>query len=185
MEDHQIIELFFARSEQAISHLALKYEKLCLKLSENILNNPRDAEECVNDTYLAVWNTIPPRKPESLPSYLCRITRNISIKRYHANTAKKRNSFYDIALNELDDCIPSSQNMENESDVKELANAINHVLGSLNRETRIIFVRRYWFADSISDLAKTFQTSEHNISVRLSRTRKTLKKYLEKEGIYI
>lgn len=185
MEDHQIIELFSGRSEQAIAQLAAKYGKLCLKLSENILKNPMDAEECVNDAYFAVWNTIPPQKPDSLAGYLCRIVRNISIKKYHTNTAQKRNSFYDIALSELEECIPASENVENESDAKELVAAINHVLRRLTKENRIIFVRRYWFSDSIPALAKMFRTSEHNISVRLSRTRKALKKYLEKEGIYV
>lgn len=185
MDDIQIIELFFARSEQAIRQLATKYEKLCLKLSTNILSNPQDAEECVNDAYLAVWNTIPPKKPESLPAYLCRIVRNLSIKQYHKNTSQKRNSFYDIALDELEECIPASKTLENTSDEKELIHAIHHVLCGLTKENRIIFVRRYWFSDSIADIAKQFHTSEHNISVRLSRTRKTLKKQLQKEGIFI
>lgn len=185
MEDQQIIELFWGRSEQAITQLAEKYGKLCRNLSENILKSPMDAEECVNDTYFAVWNTIPPQKPDSLPGYLCRIVRNISVKRYHANTAQKRKSFYDVALGELEECIPASQNVENESDARELVRAINHVLRRLTKENCIIFVRRYWFADSIPELAKMFRTSEHNISVRLSRTRKALKKYLEKEGIYV
>ena len=102
MEDSKIIELFFARSEQAISELASKYGKLCLKIAKNILSNTSDAEECVNDTYLGAWNSIPPAKPDPLQAYICRIVRNISIMKYHSNTAAKRNSFYSSALDELE-----------------------------------------------------------------------------------
>lgn len=185
MEDSQIIALFFERSEQAIDHMSDKYGKKCMKLAGNILNNRQDAEECVNDSYFAVWNTIPPKKPDSLSAYLCRIVRNISIKKYHGNTAVKRNSYYDVALDELAECIPAAETVEEEVAVKELADAINRILKKLKKENRIIFVRRYWFSNSVSEIAEMFQTNEHNISVRLSRTRKMLKKYLEKEGICI
>lgn len=185
MEDYQIIELFFKRKETAIEQLSQKYGKLCLKISENILKSHQDAQECVNDTYLAVWNTIPPKRPNPLPAYVCRIVRNISVKKYHENTAIKRNSFYDAALDELEETIPAAATVEEEAAVNELVNAINRSLASISKRNRIIFVRRYWFADSIKDIAEMFQTSEHNISVCLSRTRKMLKKNLEKEGFAI
>lgn len=185
MEDHEIIELFYARSEQAITQLQNKYGRRCLQVAGNILNNQLDAEECVNDAYLAAWNTIPPQKPEPLLTYVCHIVRNLSIKKYHANSALKRNSHYDIALDELEECIQTQETVENQVAVKELAEAINQFLGTLSRENRIMFVRRYWFSDSVADIAEIFKTSSRNVSLRLLRVRKGLKKYLEKEGMWI
>jgi RNA polymerase sigma-70 factor (ECF subfamily) len=149
------------------------------------LNDRFDAEECVNDAYLAVWNTIPPQKPDPLLTYVCHIVRNLSIKRYHANNARKRNSHYDVALDELEECIQSKAGVESEYAVKELAGEISSFLSTLSRENRIMFIRRYWFSDSIEDIAKMFNTSSKNISLRLLRVRKRLKKYLEKEGILV
>lgn len=185
MEDHQIIHLFMERSEQAICELSDKYGKVCFKIAKNILRNRLDAEECVNDTYLAAWNTIPPENPNPLLTYVCRIVRNLSIKKYHANTARKRNSFYDIALDELENCIPAYKTVEGEYAVQELANAINRFLATLSRENRMMFIRRYWFSDSISEIAGMFRMNKHNVSVRLSRIRGSLKDYLEQEEIWI
>ena len=185
MEDYRIIELFFGRQEQAIMELSEKYGNLCHKIAMNILNNRQDAEECVNDTYLASWNTIPPQRPEPLRMYVCRIVRNLSIKKYHSNTALKRNSFYDVALDELEAFIPSAATLEDAFDAKELAERINRFLGTLDEKDRIMFVRRYWFSDSVSEIAAKFQMSSHNATVRLSRIRKKLEKFLLKEGFYI
>ncbi|MBQ7639360.1 MAG: sigma-70 family RNA polymerase sigma factor [Clostridia bacterium] len=185
MDDSKIIELFFERSEQAIVELSNKYGSICDKIAYNILNNLQDCEECVNDAYLAVWNTIPPQKPDPLLSYVCRIVRNLSLKKYHENTAKKRNSIYDVALDELADCIPASASVEDELAAKEAAGMINSFLATLDRQSRILFVRRYWHADSIEELAAMFHKSRHYVSVRLSRIRKALKQYLEKEGISV
>ena len=171
LDDRKIIELFFERSEQAIVELSNKYGSVCTKVAFNILNNKQDTEECVNDAYLGTWNTVPPQNPNPLLSYVCRIVRNLAIKRYHANTAAKRNSIYDVALDELENCFPS------------VARMIDAFLETLDQKNRIMFVRRYWHSDSIDDLAKLFYTSNHNISVRLSRTREKLKKYLIKEGV--
>ena len=112
MDDSKIIDLFYARSEQAIMELSAKYGPVCNKVARNILNNSHDAEECVNDAYLGAWNTIPPQNPNPLLTYICRIVRNLSIMKYHANTAVKRNSFYDVALDELEDCLASSETVE-------------------------------------------------------------------------
>ena len=183
LEDSEIIELFFERSEQAIIELSEKYGTIFEKIANNILNNRFDAEECVNDAYLGVWNTIPPQKPDPLLSYVCRIVRNLAIKKYHSNTAAKRNSTYDVSLDELENCCPSSNSVEDEFNAKELARVIDDFLAALDEENRIMFVRRYWHAASITELAKLFRTSKHNISVRLSRTREKLKKHLIKEGI--
>jgi RNA polymerase sigma-70 factor (ECF subfamily) len=174
-----------ARSEQAITELQGKYENQLNQIAWNILNDRLDAEECVNDAYLAVWNTIPPQKPDPLLTYVCRIVRNLSIKRYHANTAQKRNSHYDVALDELEECIQAKTTVESEYAVKELAEEINRFLRTLSRENRIMFVRRYWFSDSIEDIAKMFNTSSRNISLRLLRVRQKLRKYLEKEGVLV
>jgi len=183
LDDSKIIELFYERSEQAIIELSNKYGSVCTRVANNILNNRQDTEECVNDAYLGAWNTIPPQKPNPLLSYVCRIVRNLAIKRYHTNTATKRNSIYDVALDELENCFPGSASVEDEFNAGEVAQSINEFLETLDKKNRIIFVRRYWYSDSIPEIAKLFHTSNHNISVRLSRTREKLKKHLTKEGV--
>lgn len=185
LDDSRIIKLFYQRSEQAITELSAKYGALYHKIAENILNNSLDAEECVNDAYLGVWNTVPPKKPDPLLAYVCRIVRNISIARYHANTALKRNSSYDAALDELEDCLASDTDVEEELSVKELSRLIDRFLCTLDQENRILFVRRYWYADSIADIARRMQMSNNSVSVRLSRIRGKLKQYLKKEGYEI
>jgi RNA polymerase sigma factor, sigma-70 family len=185
LEDTDIIELFYNRSEQAIKELSEKYGAVCSQVSKNILKNSQDAEECVNDAYLAVWNTIPPQKPEHLLAYICRIVRNISITKYHSNTAKKRNSYYDTALDELDECIMSGLSVEDEIDARELSCLINIFLDTLSKENRVIFVWRYWFSDSVQDIAEKLGISSNNVSVRLSRIRSKLKKFLKKEGYVV
>ena len=146
------------------------------------MKNDLDAEECVNDTYLAAWNTIPPQKPDPLRTYIFRIVRNIAIAKYHSNTSIKRNSYYDVALEELENCLITSATVEQEISAKELSRQIDSFLDTLDKASRVMFVRRYWYSDSISDLAEYFQVSNNNVSVRLSRTRDKLKKYLKKEG---
>lgn len=183
LDDRKIIELFYERSEQAIKELSKKYGSVCERMANNILNNMSDAEECVNDAYLGVWNSIPPENPESLAGYVCRIVRNLAIKRYHENTALKRNSFYDIPLDELDECLASSSSAGDELEAKELSEMINRFLATLDKKNRTMFVRRYWFSDSIEEIAGSFKTSRHYVSVKLSRIRKALKKYLKKEGV--
>ena len=185
MDDKKIIELFYERSEQAITELSKKYGLLCKKVADNILNNHLDAEECVNDAYLAVWNTIPPQNPDSLVSYVCRIVRNQAIKKYHENTALKRNSIYDTSLDELEEVLPSSASVEGELEAKEVSAMIDRFLETLDKQSRIMFIRRYWYSDSIEEIALSFKTSKHYISVRLSRIRKALKKHLVKEGVSV
>ena len=183
MDDEKIIELFFERSEQAIGELSKKYGRLCLRISENILGNAEDAEECVNDAYLALWNKIPPERPDPLLSYLIRIVRNLSVKKYHSNTAAKRNSHYDLALSELEESFPSRVSVEEEAEARETALIIDRFLGTLDEPSRVLFVRRYYHGDSLEDLAKIFSTTKHNCSVRLSRIRKKLKRVLLEEGV--
>ena len=185
MDDSKIIELFFERSEQAIIELSNKYGAICSKVADNILNNRLDSEECVNDAYLGVWNTIPPQRPNPLLSYVCRIVRNHALKKYHENTAQKRNSYYDAALDEIADCIPASFSIEDEIMAKEVAGVIDDFLETLDQQSRIMFIRRYWHADSIEEIAALFHKSKHYISVRLSRIRKALRQYLGKKGIFL
>lgn len=185
LDDQKIIELFHARSEQAIMELSNKYGAVCTSIANNILNNRLDAEECVNDAYFGAWNSIPPQNPNPLLSYICRIVRNLAIKKYHANRAAKRNSFYDVALDELENCFPAAATVEEEFIAKEVAGMVNAFLEKLDRDSRVLFVRRYWHAESIEELAKLFHTSKHNISVRLSRIREKLRKHLIKEGVTV
>ncbi len=185
LEDSKIIELFFARAEQAIVELSAKYGTGCGRIARNILKNDLDAEECVNDTYLAVWNTVPPQNPDPLRAYVFRIVRNISIAKYHANTCAKRNSYYDVALEELESSLSAFLTVEQEIEANELSRLLDGFLVTLDRESRVMFVRRYWYSDSISDIAERFQMSRNNVYVRLSRIRKKLKNYLKKEGAEI
>ena len=182
MDDSKIIALFFARSEQAIDALAGKYGKLCHWIADNILGNSQDAEECVNDTYLAAWNTIPPQKPNPLRAYLCKLTRNIATNRYHSNTAQKRNSHYDLALDELESCLCSNDTAESHVLAKELSHLLNRFLLDLDRRSRVMFIRRYWYAESVSQLAEDFGMRPNSVSVQLSRIRDKLRKFLKKGG---
>lgn len=185
LEDSSIISLFWARSEQAIHELSRKYGSAVEKTAGNILSDRRDVEECVNETYLKVWNSIPPQKPNPLVSYVCRIARNLAINRYHADKAEKRGGNYALVLDEMEECIPSGMNVETELEAKELAAAINRFLPSLNEEDRFLFVRRYWYADSVSALAAMTGGSQNRVSLRLFRIREKLRKALTKEGFSV
>ena len=177
MDDEKIIELFFNRSEQAIEEVDKKYGKTCHNISYNILHNKLDAEECVNDAYLGAWNAIPPARPNPLLTYLCKIVRNLSLKRYEFNTAIKRNSTYDVAMEELESCLSSPETIESEIALKELTHIIENFLDSLSTENRVIFLRRYWFSDTYSDIAARVGMTEKNVSVRLTRIREKLRNY--------
>lgn len=185
MTDPEIIDLFFERSDQAIYELEKSHGKPVRKLSYNILGNLQDTEECVNDTWFAVWNSIPPHRPSPLRSFVCKIARNLATKRYHSNSAQKRNSQYDLALDELAECIPDSSTVEDIYSAKELSAAINCFLDTLSYEDKFIFMRRYWYADSLDDIAKTTDMSYSTVSVRLHRTKNKLKKLLMKEGLLV
>ena len=185
MNDERIIELFFERSEQAIKELDGKYGKIFHSLSFKILNNYQDAEECVNDSYLGTWDAIPPAKPNPLLAFVCKIVRNISLKRYEQNTATKRNSYYDVAMEELEDCLASTTTIEEEFAERELTAVIESFLDSLSKENRVIFLRRYWFSDTYADIAKQVGLTENNVSVRLTRIRKELREYLLEREVLV
>ena len=178
MDDSKIIELFFARDQQGIRELDDKYGKLFHALSYNIVNDRRDAEECVNDAYLGAWNAIPPARPAPLLSYMVKIVRNISLDLYWRKAAAKRGSRYTVALEEIGGCIPDRETVEDEIEARELARIIGAFLDTLTLENRVIFLRRYWFADSYKDIAEFVGLTEKNISVRLTRIREKLKRYL-------
>ena len=185
IEDEKIIDLFFNRSEKAIQELDIKYGKVCHKLSYNILNNKQDAEECVNDAYLGAWNAIPPARPNPLLSYLVKIVRNISLKIYWRKEAAKRSGHYKIALEEIEGYITDQKTVEDEIEARELARIIEEFLDTLTVENRVIFMRRYWFADSYKDIAELVGISEKNISVRLTRIREKMKQYLIEREVFV
>ena len=183
LEDRQIIALFYERSEQAIAELEQKYGAAVRKTAANFLEDRQDVEECVNDTWLGAWNSIPPQKPNPLISYVCRIARNLATAKYYSNTAKKRNGQYDLVLDELEECIPSAVNVETDYEAGELSAAISRFLDTVSYEDRYCFLRRYWYADAVSDIAAQVGSDSHRISVRLFRTRKKLYHYLKEEGL--
>ncbi len=184
MEDKKIVDLFFERKESAIAELSKKHGQLFRKIAYNVLGNDADAEECINDAYFAVWNTIPPNRPYSILSFVAKIVRNIAVTRYHHQTAEKRNSFYDTALDEISDYIPSDDHTDS-ADTTELSEAFNAFLKTLNEEDCALFVKRYWYSESVTDIAKNLEMTPHYVSVKLSRVREKLRKFLEKRGISI
>ena len=185
MEDSKIIDLFFARSEDGILELGKKYGDVCMKLSNNILNNEQDAQECVNDAYFALWQKIPPEKPNPLISFLCKIVRNISITRYRYNTAERRNSIYDVALSEIEGCLAASESVEKELENRDLTRMIENFLDTLTKENRILFLKRYWFSMPVAEISKQMGMSEHTVCVRLYRLRNKLRTCLNKEGVFL
>ena len=183
MDDKQIIELYFERNEQAIKETQDKYGAFCHRIAMNILGIHEDAEECVNDTYYSVWKQIPPTVPEVFKVYLGRITRNLSISRFRAMRAKKRYSSMEIMLSELNDCVPSSSNVEQTIEVMQLSDYISEWLDSLPEEDCALFVRRYWFGDEVQELAKKCGITAAKMAQRMLRLRKSLKDALEQKGV--
>ena len=183
MKDHEIIALFFERSERAITELINKYGAAIKNVASNILKDAQDTEETVSDTYLTVWNRIPPAKPKYLGAYSCRIARNLSLKRFYANTAQKRNSYYDVALDELEETVPALSNVESLYDAKELTRYLYQFVKELSKEDRYLFMRRYWYGDKIGEIAENLNIPTNKASVRLFRLRQKLQDYLKKEGM--
>ncbi|MBO5736506.1 MAG: sigma-70 family RNA polymerase sigma factor [Clostridia bacterium] len=183
MEDAKIVQLYLDRDEQAIPETANKYGNYCTSIAKNILGNREDAEECVNHTYLNTWNTIPPHKPKMLSTFLGKIVRNLAFNRYKYNTAEKRGGGETaVILDELSECVSGREDVEKAYEQKELAAVINDFLGTLPTEKRNIFVRRYWYAEDISDLATRFGMSYPAISMTLKRLRGKLREYLIERG---
>ena len=181
MEDSEILALLFARSEQAIAALSNKFGRQLHLLAGNILPTVQDTEEAVNDTFLAVWNTVPPHKPDPIAPYILRICKNISVSRLRAITAQKR-SAYEIALDELAETI-GRNTLEQIADARTLGGTIDSFLSSLSKTDRFIFLRRYWYGDRVKDIARQVGLKENAVSVRLNRLRCSLKDVLIKGGL--
>ena len=183
MDDQNIIALYWARSETAISETAQKYGGYCFSIAKNILTNHEDAEESVNDTYLTAWNAMPPRRPSILATFLGKITRRLAIDRWRYRNAYKRGGGeVTLALDELEDCA-SQDSLEKAMDRKELAAAFNSFLESLPETERLVFLSRYWYLDPISDIAEHFGFSVSKVTSMLRRTRVKLRQALEKEEL--
>lgn len=183
MEDQHIIRLYFDRDQEAIRQTDRKYGGQCRRTARNILTVPEDAEECVNDTYLAAWNTIPPERPRTLGAYLGRIVRNLSISRYRINRAQKRYAGMEALLSELEECVPGRENVEVELERRELGKLLSCWLDALPREERDLFLRRYWYGEAVQDLAREAGLTPNQASQRLFRLRGMLRSLLESEGV--
>ena len=186
MEDKEIVELFWKRTDTAISAVDKKYHSYCQHIAYHILGNKEDAEECVNDTWLKVWRAIPPQKPNHLSAFLGKIVRNTALNCLRDKNRKCRGSGQlDLVLEELEECTAHVQPVEQEILEQELSKAINHFLSTLPELERNIFVCRYWYLDSISEIASCTKFGEGKIKSMLFRIRKKLKRYLEQEGYYV
>lgn len=186
MEDSKIIELYWDRSEQAISETSHKYGRYCHYIAYTILHNDKDSEECVNDTYLRAWNSIPPKRPRKLQTFLGKITRNLSLNKWEKLSAEKRGAGQiSLVLDELAECIPGEEGVEHIAEDMVIRDTINCFLDRLPTETRKIFVRRYWYMSSVREIAQEYGLSESKVTVTLFRTREKLKTVLEKEGIVL
>ncbi len=184
MDDDKIVALYWKRDESAIPATAKKYGTYCTAIARNILGNREDAEECVNDTYLSAWNSMPPHKPGRLSTFLGKLTRNLSFNRYKYNIAKKRGGGeLPMVLEELAELVSGQEDVEQEILQKELMRALDDFLESLSLEKRDIFVRRYWYTDSISDIAKRYGMRADTVSMLLNRLRKKLLTFLSERGL--
>ncbi|MBQ3195400.1 MAG: sigma-70 family RNA polymerase sigma factor [Clostridia bacterium] len=184
MDDTRIIELYFKRDEQAIKETELKYGRLCYSISYNILNNREDAEECVNDTYIGAWNAIPPAKPNNFTAFVCRIARNLALKRLEFLGRDKRSQNMTVSLEELAEVLPDERYAPDTSD-KAVGKLISKFLGKQKEYVRNIFVRRYYFFDTVAEIAQRYSFTESKVKNILFFTRKKLKDYLIKEGVEI
>ena len=197
MEDREIIELYWARSEEAISATAEKYSHYLRSVAYHILANHEDAEECENDTYVAAWNAVPPTRPNFLSAFLGKITRNLALDRFAYYKAAKRDKEIAVLFSELEDCLPENMDIdrivslsrgnpvEEQYAASELTAMINDFLQAARKESRMIFVRRYWYADSVKEIAAACRLSEGKVKSVLFRMRQELRKYLEERGVQV
>lgn len=184
MNDREIVNLYWQRSEQAITETAQKYGRYCQIIAYNILENSEDAEECVNDTWMSAWNAMPDKRPERLSPFLARITRNFALTRVVRRRAKKRGGGeVALALEELDECLAADCDLEKELEDRELSRVIDAFIGQLGEEERLVFVSRYWFVATEREIAEKLGMSRSGVSTMLKRTREKLKIYLLREGL--
>ena len=183
LPDDDIVSLYFARSEEAIAACQLKYGRTCHSIAYNILRSDEDAEECVSDTWLRAWNAIPPEQPTRLGAWLSAVTRRLALSRYEYKTAAKRYGGVETSLEELSECM--ADGAITVADDVAIRNAINSFLAALPARTRMIFMRKYWYMDSVADIAAALGMSESAVKVSLHRTREKFRKHLEKEGVTV
>ena len=182
MNDASIIEMLWERDERALSEMKQSYEKLCFHIAGGILSQHEDREECVNSAYLDVWRSIPPNRPASLKNYLCRLVKNCALNIIKHNTAEKRSPEMAVSLDELSECIPDGRSIEDNVDAEQLGAAISSFLRTQPEKYRKVFVRRYWYSESVEQIGSFFGMNEKTVATYLFRTRKKLKDYLRKEG---
>ncbi len=182
MEDIQIIDLYFARNENAIMHTKERYGPLCFSIARGILHSDPDAEECENDTYLTLWNIIPPQRPNALRAFICRITRNLALKRYAYLSAQKRSREVEISLSELEAVLPDER-LSRPMEEQQLGKLISDFLRQQKKDVRAVFIRKYWFFDSVEEIGRRFGFSQSKVKSMLFHTRSRLRAYLEREGI--
>lgn len=185
MEDSRIIELFFTEPERAVKNLSCKYGRNCRKIAFHILNDPEEAGECVNEVCSGLRNNIPAQMPDQLSTYIFRVTRKAALKRHCCNAAKRGKSCYDLSLSELGECIPLPGKDSDVCTEDELTGYIEDFLDMLRRKNRIMFVKRYWFAEPVKTIAEEFDMTEKHTSAKLYRIRKKLKAYLEKREVIL
>ena len=184
MNDNELIELYFARAENAIAETDSRYGTYCRGLTFGILGSREDSEECVNDTYLKLWNTIPPTRPLRFAAYISSIARSLALNMRRAMSAKKRGGGdTELAFDEISECLPSKETVEDAYDENELVRTLDRFLGGLSPEKRKIFMLRYYHFQSVADIASELRITEEKVRTTLHRTREKLRKYLEKEGI--
>ena len=185
MDDFCIVELYHRREERAIAESDKKYGALCRSIALRLLGYREDAEECVNDTWYAAWDKMPPERPQSLGAFLGRITRNLSISRWRRDHAKKRYDGMELLLSELEDCVPAPGTVEENLERQQLARSISAWLDSLEDEDRRLFIRRYWYGGSVKKLAEERGEGANAVAQRLLRLRKGLRAFLESEGVEV
>ena len=183
MEDSEIIELYFSRNQDAITQTEKLYGTYCYSIADNILHNSQDCEECLSDTWLRVWNSIPPQKPSHFKAFLGKITRNLAFDRYRQNHAEKRGAGeFEAVLDELSECIASAEDVEKAFDAKLLRQNLNSFLKNLPQRERQIFLKRYFYAEPVKKIAQEYHLTANHCTVILKRIRKKLQVYLEQEG---
>ena len=184
MDDLMIIELYFKRDEKAIKETDKKYGRLCFTVAINILGNDKDAEECVNDTYLSVWNNIPPTRPNNFRAFICKIVRNLSMKKLEFNRALKRTQYVTELYTELEEILPDTRTAS-EWEYENLGKIISDFLQHEKEDARNVFIRKYYFFDTISDIAKRYSFTESKVKNMLYHSRNKLRECLKKEGIEV
>ena len=184
MDDKRIISLFFSRDETAIEKLSEKYGRLCFSIVRNILCDEEDVKECVNDAFLTVWNKIPPENPNSLTAFVLKITRNTALKRFEYNTAEKRCSKAVVSIDELSEIL-SDESVEERFDNEQIGAVLNRFLEGLKPQIRSVFIRKYYFFESISEIARRYSFSESKVKSMLHHAKLKLREFLEKEGVVL